>query len=169
MFLDWFLGTGPEGLWRALFYNSIRDDVPPPAGAPPASLLLFRRLGGLLKTHTQFVREWTKSPACAERYDRDPTTKPTPDRDAACRAAGGALVRTRSALIAECQHRRSSVFCLRNSTDNYTNLTTTHVLANTAGVVHRDGARRAVRSCRLILTRTNDCIASARAAMERRT
>jgi iron(III) transport system substrate-binding protein len=64
LFLDWFLGVpGQKGYGEALFYNSIRDDVPPPAGGVKASelkLLFPADWEAFLKTHTQFVREWDK-------------------------------------------------------------------------------------------------------------
>ncbi len=54
---------GQKGYGEALFYNSIRDDVPPPAGGVKASelkLLFPADWEAFLKTHTQFVREWDK-------------------------------------------------------------------------------------------------------------
>jgi iron(III) transport system substrate-binding protein len=64
LFLDWFLGVpGQTGYAQVLAYNSLRADVPPPAGGVRASdlkLLYPEDWDAFLKTHTQFVHEWDK-------------------------------------------------------------------------------------------------------------
>jgi iron(III) transport system substrate-binding protein len=64
LFLDWFLGVpGQTANAQALFYNSLRADVPPPPGGVNASqfkLLFPQDWHDFEQTHTQFVREWDK-------------------------------------------------------------------------------------------------------------
>ncbi len=64
LFLDWFLGVpGQTGYAEVLAYNSLRADVPPPAGGVKASelkVLFPDDWEAFLKTHSQFVREWNK-------------------------------------------------------------------------------------------------------------
>jgi iron(III) transport system substrate-binding protein len=64
LFLDWFLGVpGQTANAQALFYNSLRADVPPPPGGVNASefkLLFPQDWADFEQTHTQFVREWDK-------------------------------------------------------------------------------------------------------------
>jgi iron(III) transport system substrate-binding protein len=64
LYIDWFLGVpGQTGYGQTLAYNSLRSDVPPPAGGVRASdlkLLFPDDWDAFLKTHTQFVREWDK-------------------------------------------------------------------------------------------------------------
>ncbi len=64
LFLDWFLSVpGQTANANALFYNSLRPDVPPPPGGVNASqfkLLFPDDWHAFEQTHTQFVREWDK-------------------------------------------------------------------------------------------------------------
>jgi iron(III) transport system substrate-binding protein len=64
LFLDWFLGVaGQAANAEALYYNSLRADVPPPPGGVNASqlkLLFPADWHAFEQTHTQFVREWDK-------------------------------------------------------------------------------------------------------------
>jgi len=64
LFLDWFLSVpGQTENAKALFYNSLRADVPPPPGGVNASqfkLLFPQDWHDFEQTHTQFVREWDK-------------------------------------------------------------------------------------------------------------
>jgi iron(III) transport system substrate-binding protein len=64
LFLDWFLSVpGQTENAKALFYNSLRADVPPPPGGVNASqfkLLFPQDWHDFEQTHAQFVREWDK-------------------------------------------------------------------------------------------------------------
>jgi iron(III) transport system substrate-binding protein len=64
LYLDWFLGVpGQTAGAQALYYNSLRPDVPPPPGGVNASqfkLLFPQDWHDFEQTHTQFVREWDK-------------------------------------------------------------------------------------------------------------
>ena len=64
LFLDWFLSVpGQTENAKALYYNSLRADVPPPPGGVNASqfkLLFPTDWHDFEQTHAQFVREWDK-------------------------------------------------------------------------------------------------------------
>jgi iron(III) transport system substrate-binding protein len=64
LFMDWFLGVpGQTAMTQTLYYNSPRDDVPPPPGGVATGtfkLLFPQDWQAFQATHTQFVREWDK-------------------------------------------------------------------------------------------------------------
>ena len=64
LFIDWFIGLpGQTAYGQEMAYNSLRSDVPPPAGrvSPSELKLLFPTdWDAFIKTHPQFVKEWNK-------------------------------------------------------------------------------------------------------------
>jgi iron(III) transport system substrate-binding protein len=64
LFFDWFLGVpGQAAATQTLYYNSPRDDVPPPPGGVGTGnfkLLYPDDWTKFEQSHTQFVREWDK-------------------------------------------------------------------------------------------------------------
>jgi iron(III) transport system substrate-binding protein len=64
LFYDWFLGVpGQTAATRTLYYNSPRDDVPPPPGGLSTGhfkLLYPDDWIRFAQSHPQFVREWDK-------------------------------------------------------------------------------------------------------------
>lgn len=64
LFYDWFLGVaGQTAMTQTLYYNSPRDDVPPPPGGVGTAnfkLLFPEDWQKFEQSHTQFAREWDK-------------------------------------------------------------------------------------------------------------
>lgn len=64
LFYDWFLGApGQAAMTQTLYYNSPRDDVPPPPGGVGTAsfkLLFPADWQKFEQSHTQFAREWDK-------------------------------------------------------------------------------------------------------------